>query len=92
MFVHFNAWVKRVCKPRRLQKQTRRPSERCWGAFLPLLFLELLQEIFLHPLHRLTQTRLHLVELGHHQAQLAQHVVQVVVHLRHPVAGEDDNL
>ena len=59
---------------------------------LPLLPLELLQEILLHPLHGLAQTRLHLVELGHHQAQLAQHVVQVVVHLRHPVAGEGDIL
>ena len=59
---------------------------------LPLLPLELLQEILLHPLHGLAQTRLHLVELRHHQAQLAQHVVQVVVHLRHPVAGEDDIL
>ena len=31
-------------------------------------------------------SRVYLVEFGHHEAELAQHIVQIVVHLTHPVS------
>ena len=57
-----------------------------------LLLLELLEYLLLHALHGLPQPCLHRVEFRHHQTQLAQHVVEVVVNFRHPATITSDQM